>query len=69
MITYKDRTYCSSWGHCANSDCDRWISIEEIDSATLPIALADLKTDDCGYIPKPSYDALVRIVGAKHNER
>lgn len=50
MICYKDKTFCSHFNTCVNIDCNRWISPDEVFSSEIPIAMADFKTYDCGYI-------------------
>lgn len=69
MICYKDRTFCSWSNVCANTSCPRWYNTEEVQKQDLPVALADFKTDTCGYIPHPIYAKLQSIViGEQDNE-
>ena len=58
MINHKDRTFCSSAGHCANRECYRWLDFGA--KYDLPIAMADMKdTERCeGYI---EHDVLTTI--------
>ena len=53
MVTYKDRTFCNSSNSCANTKCDRWLDSEKSRKQDLPVSLSALKSDACGYKPKP----------------
>ena len=59
MICYRDKTFCSQ--KCANTECSRNLTDTVMADARrwwsgcagdLPIDIADLKTDSCGYLPK-----------------
>jgi len=62
MMHYKDRTFCSHAGVCVNTKCDRWVNFDDAEESGMPVALADFKTDDCGYEPHPVWDKLVKAV-------
>ena len=65
MMHYKDRTFCSHAGVCANSKCNRWVDFDKAKDSGLPVALSDFKTDDCGYNPNPILEDLVKEVKGK----
>ncbi len=51
MLCYLDRTFCSR-RTCPNQECPRRLTDEVWEGAQyvgLPLALADLKSDDCGF--------------------
>lgn len=57
MMCYKDRTWCRHSRHCGNTMCDRNFTEEERENAikwwgdgSFPLAMADFKTEDCGFI-------------------
>lgn len=56
MLSYKDRTFCSHSKDCGNRECNRNLDENkykedcEIFNFEFPVAYADFKTDDCGYI-------------------
>ena len=52
MITYKDRAWCSQ--KCGNESCYRNYTPEEQEKNVndLPLCIADMKTDDCGYVER-----------------
>lgn len=57
MMCYKDKTWCSHSRDCGNATCDRNFTEEEREKAivwwgeaSFPIAMADFKTEDCGFI-------------------
>lgn len=65
MICYKDMAFCSSSAECANTECPRNLTEQEMANArkwwsecqgALPIDIADLKTDTCGYRDKNTGD-------------
>jgi len=62
MLCYKDKTFCCWATTCANTDCPRWFDIDQAQKQDLPVAVADFKTDTCGYVEKPVYKALKDIV-------
>ena len=53
MIHYRDRAFCVQ--ECGNAVCYRNYTETEREKNTqgpdLPVAFADFKTDDCGYLP------------------
>ena len=53
MLVYKDRAYCSHMHQCGNFQCYRNMPEEEyfkVLDAQFALALADFKSEDCGYI-------------------
>lgn len=59
MSGYKDRTWCVSSYLCANTECDRNLSEEEVQQAIkwwggldFPYAVGDIKTEGCGFQPR-----------------
>ncbi len=49
MICYKDMQFCAR-KECANYECERniaWVP----DDCDLPVAQADMKTEECGFVP------------------
>ena len=65
MITYKDKTFCASFGICANTECPHWLDIEKAGKQDLPVSMAELKSDTCGYKPNPFWEALQKAVEIK----
>ena len=65
MIVYKDRTFCASFGICSNAKCHHWLDIKEAEKQALPVSMAELKSDTCGYKPKPAWETLQKAVGIK----
>jgi len=63
MIVYKDKTFCASFGICANTNCRHWLDIDAAEKQDLPVSMAELKSDTCGYIPKPIYQQLLKATG------
>lgn len=53
MICYKGKTWCiqSLNGICKNELCNRFYTKEESDynKNQLPLSIADMKTDECGF--------------------
>ena len=64
MISYQDRTFCGHSGVCANYECNRWVDFEKAKDSGMPVALADFKSDDCGYKPNPVWEGLVKAAKA-----
>jgi len=62
MMCYKDKTFCASAGICANTTCPVWFDFDKSKEQDLPVALADFKSDSCGYKPKPVYADLLKAV-------
>lgn len=59
MMCYKDRTWCMHSRECGNTMCDRNFTEEEREQAIkwwcstdFPLAMADFKTDGCGWRSK-----------------
>ena len=63
MITYKDRTFCASFGICANAECHHWLDIKEAEKQDLPVSMAELKSDTCGFKRNPVYQQLLEATG------
>ena len=64
MMCYKDRTWCVHSRDCSNTMCDRNLNEDEIKQATewwgdrnFPVAKADFKTDECGFVNVELTDA------------
>jgi len=68
MLCYKDKTFCSWSGTCANVDCPRWVDISIVQQQDLPLAMADYKSPDCGYKPNPVFNAVQRAVKGERGD-
>lgn len=60
MLCYLGRAFCRSSAECANTECPRNLTDQEMVNARTwwsgcqgepPIDFADLKTEMCGYVP------------------
>ena len=63
MITYKDQCWCTQ--DCGNLKCIRNYTDEQhdrnVNGPDLPLSLADMKTDDCGYEASSEVSADCRL--------